>query len=62
MTYLDSMKDPVEKAFQVGNAAAATVQAPGLGTGTGPANPLLVKQFVQYTAPGGVQYWIPLFQ
>lgn len=61
MTYLDSMKDPVEKAIGVGNGAASTVQAPAIGTGAGPANPLLAVQFAPYYV-NGVKYWIPLFQ
>lgn len=61
MTYLDSLKDPIEKAVNVGNGAATAVQAPAVGTGGGPANPLLVKTFVPYMV-AGVQYWMPLFQ
>ncbi len=60
-TYLDSLKDPIEKAIGVGNGAAAAIDAPALGTGTGPANPLLVVQFVPYLV-AGVKYWLPLFQ
>lgn len=61
MSYLDSLKDPVEKTVNVGNGTATNIQAPAIGSGGGPANPLLVKQFVPYLV-NGVQYWMPLFQ
>jgi len=61
LTYLDSLKEPVEKETGVGNGTGAAVDAPALGTGTGPATPNTVAKFVKYPV-NGVIYWIPLFQ
>ncbi len=60
-TYLDSLKDPIEKAIGVGNGVETAVTSPALGTGAGPANPQVVVQFVPYLV-AGVKYWMPLFQ
>jgi hypothetical protein len=61
MTYLDSMKDPIEKAIGVGTGTQTAVTSPAIGTGGGPANPQAAVQFVPYMV-AGVKYWIPLFQ
>ena len=45
----------------VGNGAAAPVQAPAVGTGTGPANPLLVAGYAQVTI-NGMTAWVPYFE
>ncbi len=45
----------------IGNGANTSVQAPALGTGSGPANPLLVTNFIKATI-GITTVWIPVMQ
>ena len=43
----------------IGNGANASVQAPAIGTGAGPANPALIVAWRQITI-GTETYWVPL--
>lgn len=46
----------------VGNGANGNIQSPAIGTGTGPANPHLVTDFIPFTRQDGTQGWIPFLQ
>jgi hypothetical protein len=56
-----NLQSGVSSTTGVGNGANANVQAPALGTGGGPANPNLVKEWLQFTV-GGSAFWVPIFQ
>ncbi len=45
----------------VGNGAAGNVQAPAIGTGTGPSNPHNIVGFKKVVSEG-VTYYTPLFK
>ena len=45
----------------IGNGAAGNVQAPALGTGSGPATPGTVVKWLEVDI-GGTKFWIPLCQ
>ena len=56
-----NLQSGVSNTTGLGNGADANVQAPAVGTGSGPANPNLVKGWLELTVNGAIWY-TPLFQ